>query len=390
MKEIQELLQSGTARMTNGSSGSQIPISSIAVGERYRKDLGDLKSLMMSIQDIGLLHPVVVNAELVLIAGARRLEACKQLGWTDIPVHILDLEDLLRAEHDENVVRKDFLPSEAVAIKKALEPLERERARERQSMAGRTCGKGMITGEKFAPPIKGKVRERVAASAGMSHTSLTKAEEIVAAAAREPGKYLDLVSEMDRTGRIDGVYRKLKILTQSEQLAKEPPPLPTGPFRVIVADPPWQYEKRANDPSRRGMITYPSMSLEQIQSLDVKGLSANDSILWLWTTNAHLPSAFNVVNAWGFEYKTTLTWIKNKMGTGDWLRGQSEHCLLCVRGKPVVNLTNQTTIICGPVRSHSTKPDEFYEMVESLCPGAKVELFARKKRAGWQSHGTFR
>ena len=74
------------------------------------------------------------------------------------------------------------------------------------------------------------------------------------------------------------------------------------------------------------------------------------------------------------------------MGTGDWLRGQSEHCLLCVRGRPVVNLTNQTTIIHGAVRDHSRKPDEFYRMVEFLCPGAKVELFAREKRLGWQMH----
>ena len=123
----------------------RVPIRNIAVNGRFRRDLGDLTSLTASILSLGLLHPVVVTSDLRLIAGARRLEACRQLGWTDIPVHIVDLEDLLRAEHDENVVRKDFLPSEAVAIKKALEPTERERARERQVIAGRTCGKGLIS-----------------------------------------------------------------------------------------------------------------------------------------------------------------------------------------------------------------------------------------------------
>ena len=235
--------------------------------------------------------------------------------------------------------------------------------------------------------MKAKVRDKVAAYAGMGRTSLKKAEEIVAAATREPEKYLALVSEMDRTGRIDGVYRKLKVLEQAEQLEKEPPPLPTGPFRVIVADPPWQYDKRSSDPSRRGIITYPSMDLESIMDLDVAALAADDCVLWLWTTNAHLRSPFDVAEAWGFEYKTLLTWVKNRMGTGDWLRGQSEHCLMCVRGRPVVNLTNQTTIIHRAVREHSRKPDEFYQMVESLWPGAKVELFAREKRLGWQVHG---
>lgn len=75
------------------------------------------------------------------------------------------------------------------------------------------------------------------------------------------------------------------------------------------------------------------------------------------------------------------------MGTGDWLRGQTEQCLMCVTGRPVVNLTNQTTVLHGPVREHSRKPEEFYLMVELLCPGSKVELFARTTRPGWHHHG---
>jgi N6-adenosine-specific RNA methylase IME4 len=82
-----------------------------------------------------------------------------------------------------------------------------------------------------------------------------------------------------------------------------------------------------------------------------------------------------------------LTWAKDRMGTGEWLRGQTEHCLLAVKGRPVITLTNQTTVIQGPVREHSRKPDDFYTLVESLCPGSKVEFFARSQRAGWVAHG---
>ena len=71
-------------------------------------------------------------------------------------------------------------------------------------------------------------------------------------------------------------------------------------------------------------------------------------------------------------------------GVGDWLRGQTEHCLLAVRGKPIVQLTNQTTVLYGKAREHSRKPDEFYQLVEALCPATdRRELFAREKRAGW-------
>ncbi|MGA2513319.1 MAG: MT-A70 family methyltransferase, partial [Candidatus Limnocylindrales bacterium] len=89
----------------------------------------------------------------------------------------------------------------------------------------------------------------------------------------------------------------------------------------------------------------------------------------------------------GFEPKTILTWAKDRMGTGDWLRGQTEHCLMCVRGHPTVTLTNQTTLLHGPMREHSRKPDEFFTLVESLCPGSKLELFAREARPGWAAWG---
>jgi N6-adenosine-specific RNA methylase IME4 len=98
--------------------------------------------------------------------------------------------------------------------------------------------------------------------------------------------------------------------------------------------------------------------------------------------------AFAVLDAWGFEHKTILTWAKNKLGMGDWLRGQTEHCLLAVRGNPVVQLANQTTLLAAPVRAHSAKPDEFYALVEKLCPAPRyAELFQRRARERWDGHG---
>ena len=115
------------------------------------------------------------------------------------------------------------------------------------------------------------------------------------------------------------------------------------------------------------------MSLDAIKAMPVQALAhADDCILWLWTINAYLREAFDVVDAWGFTYKTTLTWAKNKMGRGDWLRGQTEHCLMAVRGKPVVHITNQTTLLHASVGRHSEKPDAFYVLVEELCPGAAL------------------
>jgi N6-adenosine-specific RNA methylase IME4 len=99
--------------------------------------------------------------------------------------------------------------------------------------------------------------------------------------------------------------------------------------------------------------------------------------------------AFDLLDAWGFEPKTILTWAKDKMGMGDWLRLQTEHCIMAVRGKPVVTLTHQTTLLHAPGRGHSVKPTEFYDLVESLCPAPRyADLFSRYRHNDkWDCHG---
>src|ERR1019366_5097214 len=167
----------------------------------------------------------------------------------------------------------------------------------------------------------------------------------------------------------------------AEKIKREPAPPPSGPFRVMAIDPPWKYGSRADDPTHRSRNPDPRLTLDQIKALPVGEKAHPDGcILWLWTTNAFIWEVRACLDAWGFECKTILTWVKDRMGTGDWLRGRTEHCLMAIRGKPIVTLTNQTTVISGPLREHSRKPDEFYALVESLCPGNKGEWFARQER----------
>ena len=147
---------------------------------------------------------------------------------------------------------------------------------------------------------------------------------MVEAAEQEPEEYGHLVERMDRSGNVASAYRRLNIERQAQVLDEETPSLPEGPFHVIVADPPWRYDTGRNTP-------YPTMPIEDIKAMRIQELAEEDSILWLWTTNAHLRVAFEVVDAWGFEYRSLLTWVKDRMGTGDWLRGQTEHCLLAIR-----------------------------------------------------------
>ncbi len=367
--------------MRRTTTPDTVAVRSIKTRRRYRRDVGDLRPLAESMREVGLLHPVVVTPDAVLVAGARRLAAAKMLGWGRVPVTVVDLDEVVRGEHDENVHRKSFAPSEYVAITEALEAREREAAKERQ---GTRTDKHPA---KFAESTRGETRAKLAKYAGVSHLTLKRAREVVEAAEAEPERYGDLVEEMDRTGRVYGAYTRLLVRRRAATIEAEPRPLPLGPFRVIVADPPWPYELRQADPSHRGACPYPSMTVDAIMALNVPEVAHDDCVLWLWTTNSHLPVSFDVIKAWGFEYKTLLTWAKDRAGVGNWLRGKTEHCLMAVRGRPTVRLTNQSTLLPAKRRGHSSKPEAFYEMVEKLCPGSRVELFQRRPREGWVGHG---
>ena len=181
--------------------------------------------------------------------------------------------------------------------------------------------------------------------------------------------------------------RKYEIAAQRAAIAVGTAKIPEGLFEVIAIDPPWPYGTADQYDSEgfRGGTPYPEMSLEALAALELP--AAKDCVLWLWTTHRFMRHSFPLLDAWGFEEKVILTWVKDRMGTGRWLRSQSELIILAVRGKPQVDLTNQTTIVHGAVRQHSRKPDEFYAMVESLCIGRRLDFFSRERREGWEQMG---
>ncbi len=206
-------------------------IADIKISDRARKNLGDICSLTRSIEAVGLLHPIVVCNDGTLIAGARRIAAFVQLGRTEIPHTVVDsLEDaltLLLAERDENTERKDFTPSEAVAMSERLEPLERKAAKERQRLGqekGRATQHGKPVGEKFSPTTKAKTADQVASAVGMSRPTLAKAKAVLDAARRDPEHCNAIAEEMDKTGNVHGAYKKLTgnaFKAQLRQLAEE-------------------------------------------------------------------------------------------------------------------------------------------------------------------------
>jgi ParB family chromosome partitioning protein len=199
------------------------PITRISIGERYREEVGDIEGLAKSIAEIGLLHPLVVVPDGTLIAGLRRLEAMKQLGRTEVPVNVVGaLEDArlaLLAERDENTCREDLLPSEAARLGAALEALERPAAKEREKV-----GKKVGPSGKFPQGQKGRVRDAVGDALGVSGRTYEKLKEVVEAAKEEPEKFGPVVEEMDRTGKVEPAFRKVRELKAGTKAPEGPSP----------------------------------------------------------------------------------------------------------------------------------------------------------------------
>jgi N6-adenosine-specific RNA methylase IME4 len=132
------------------------------------------------------------------------------------------------------------------------------------------------------------------------------------------------------------------------------------------------------------------MSLEDICALPVLNLASPDAVLFMWTTAPHLRESFDVLVAWGFEYKTCVVWVKDKIGLGYFVRNQHELLLVATRGDmPSPSPANRPpSVIIAPRREHSRKPDEAYDFIERMYPELpKIELFARNARDGWRVWG---
>lgn len=156
-------------------------------------------------------------------------------------------------------------------------------------------------------------------------------------------------------------------------------------FGTILADPPWDVPSQKG--SKGAGRHYSLMPIDEIAALPISRLAADDAHLWLWVTNADWREQISVMDAWGFTYRACLTWIKPRMGMGWYLRNQTEHLLLGVRGRAPMRFRGQGSWMYAPLQEHSHKPEEQFAVIERCSPGPYLELFARRRRPGWSAWG---
>ncbi|NJM55097.1 MAG: DNA methyltransferase [Verrucomicrobiae bacterium] len=191
-------------------------------------------------------------------------------------------------------------------------------------------------------------------------------------------------------------YARVAAEAAAAEKAKRAQNLPQGIYNVIYADPPWLYDNQGV--LGAAQKHYAGMPLDDICALPRTMNLRTDAnaVLFLWATNPLLAEALRVVEAWGFEYKTNLVWVKTnleKPGSGWYVRGRHELLLIATRGSftPLENVSPPIgSVLEAPIDAHSRKPDDAYRIIERLYPSCRyLELFARRQtpRPGWDYWG---
>jgi len=352
----------------------EIAISKIHIGSRMRKDLGDIQGLADSIEDVGLLHPIVIDEKSNLVAGLRRIKAVRKIGWRKIECTIIDIEDNKIGEIQENTNRKDFTASEIADIAAYIE----------KTRIGHRPQKGSDSD----PLPRGKTNPVVAKITGVSHDTVAKIKKIKEMADKQPKKYGHILERLDDNKMSVNTAHKL-VTREERNLPKIE--LPKGCFDIIYADP----ALRFNDRGVRGSADhhYDTMALRDICRLRIP--AANNAILFIWMPSSMFfdeididefgedSTLSHILWQWGeFKPKTFFVWKKDKIGTGSWHRNQHENLIMAIKGKMPTPAKLFSSIIDAPRTEHSRKPEIVYSMIEQMYPKRNyLELFARKKHS---------
>ena len=168
--------------------------------------------------------------------------------------------------------------------------------------------------------------------------------------------------------------------------------LPDKKYGVIYGDPEWRFEawSRETGLDRAADNHYSTSEIDEIKSRDVASIAADDCVLFLWATVPMLPQALEVMRAWGFTYVSQMVWVKDRWGHGYWFRNKHEILLVGTRGNIPAPAPGKQwgSVIDAPRGAHSEKPDIVYDIIERYFPNLpKIELNARRRRAGWDSWG---
>jgi len=362
--------------------------------------LEELSALEASIKQEGCRDPLIVWNN-TIIDGHHRYAICNKYGISFNVIEKPELETELDVKlwMINNQFSRRNLPTETrLALAYKFKEFEVERARERKLANLKQFSEQTKTTEISdieAQPVghreelekddrsRGALGE-IAKRAGVSHTTAEQYDAI-----QRKGTEEQKAEVAEGKSSIKKVYTKIQ---KAERLEKnKATEWPKGKYRVIYADPPWQYgDERAGGNHGGAVDHYNTMGINELKNMPIVSLAEDNAVLFLWATAPLLPEALELINAWGFKYKTNFIWDKVKHNMGHYNSVRHELLLIATKGSCTpdnVQLFDSVQSIKRTDR-HSEKPEEFRKIIDTLYTyGNKLEMFARKQVEGWEVFG---
>jgi N6-adenosine-specific RNA methylase IME4 len=322
------------------------------------------KDLVSDIAANGLQMPIVLHEEKIL-DGRNRYRACLELGL---------LPEFVYYEGDNPF-------SYVVSLNLKRRHLdESQRAMIAAKLANLKKSDNQFT---MVASIDATItQEQAAELLNVSRPSVQRARQVIDHGTPELVQMVER-GEVTVSKAVDEIKKEQRMQMQAEMRTRE---LPEGKYQVIYADPPWEYKNSGFTQSAASI--YPTMPIDDICNLKVADLAADSCVLFMWATSPLLPEALKVMEAWGFTYKASRVWVKNRApGIGWWVHTYHEFLLIGSKGENLHPSEPMHSIITGDVTVHSKKPHSVYADIETNYPGPYIELFARNDRDGWGNWG---
>ena len=325
-------------------------------GDEFQLLCGDIKKA-------GLNHPVILLDDIIL-DGRNRYRACVEVG-IEPRYEKFEGEDPLAFVLSENLHRRHLTISQRAALATEVANMTKQ-----DTLKQNTDGRNRPTD---------KMSNKEASE--LFQVGTTSIKEARAIKERYPDKFREL-----KTGKKTIQQAKREIIKEN---VKEQPEMPTDKYRVVYADPPWNYGNSGLDDYGHAERHYPTMSIEELGQLGVPDIVEENSVLFIWTTSPLLEDCFRVIRMWDFKYKTSFVWNKIKHNFGYYNSVRHELLLVCTKGSCLPDNSKLFNSVQSIERkAHSEKPDEFRDIIDTLyTKGKKIELFSRKKVDGWDVWG---
>jgi N6-adenosine-specific RNA methylase IME4 len=375
--------------------------------------LEDYHNLIEDIKRNGILQPIDITYNNVILDGHHRVKAARELGIKEVEVRI---PELLYVDEDEYLISVAMNRRHLTEGQKAVLANEYRKilSTKRQSEAGKIKANARwhpdseYNSETVSEQHENEVDTRKEASEKfkVSEWKVRTVQEIEKTAPKvyerlgsgdiqiheakiiaqlpEDKREIVLEKKLETNENVRAIIQVINN-TEKNQNVK---PIPEGKFSIIYADPPWKFESSSSS-TRAVENHYPTLELEKIKEIKVP--ADDNAILFLWTPALEIEGALEVMKAWGFSYRTNMVWVKDKIGLGFYVRMKHEFLLIGIKGEGIgtpLPENRSESVIFAERTEHSKKPDIFYEIIEKMYPKhSRIELFARSKREGWEAWG---